>query len=246
MTAFFQRIFATIGFVIVTGLVLSGISLHVFAEIAENVVEQDTIVQIDLALANELHRNIAGSPATIERFEFISLFGFEVLLVLGIVIALFFLIRKQWFYLLIWIITLVGGNLLNTLIKVVFARPRPVFVDPVVLANSFSFPSGHSMLSFITYGMAAYLICLNVKNSLIRILVIFAAIMAVLLIGISRMYLGVHYLSDVVGGFAAGAVWLVSCITAIRVYRYRAAKVAKQLEINTASEKPVMPVRESD
>jgi len=227
MIAYLRRIFSTIGFVIVTGLVLSGASLYLFAKVAEDVVEQETIVQVDLALANELHSMVIANSTTVQVFKFVSLFGFQLLFALAIIVAVIFLLRKQWFYLLIWGVTLLGGNLLNVLIKTLFARPRPVFVDPVALANSFSFPSGHSMQSLIAYGMGAYLICLIVKNHYARIFIVFAAVMAIVLIGISRLYLGVHYLSDVIGGFTAGAVWLATCITAIRVYRYRAAHLAK-------------------
>lgn len=232
MIAYLRRVYSTVGFVIVTGLLLSGMSLYLFAKVAEDVVEQETIVQVDQALAQELHSTMISNPTSVQVFEFISLFGFQLLFVLGIAVGIGLLLRKLWFYLLIWGVTLLGGSLLNQLTKVLFARSRPVFVDPVALANSFSFPSGHSMSSFIAYGMAAYLICLYVKNHYVRIFVVFAAVMAILLIGISRLYLGVHYLSDVVGGFAAGGVWLATCITAIRVYRYRAAKVAEGVIVN--------------
>jgi len=223
----YRRLYGTIGFVIVSGLLLSGVSLYLFAKVAEDVVEQETIVQVDLALANELHSALIGSRLTVQIFKFISLFGFQLLFVVAIIVAVGFILRRQWFYLLIWGITLLGGNLLNSAIKLLFARPRPIFVDPVALEQSFSFPSGHSMLSFIAYGMAAYLICLLVKNHIARIFIVFAAVMAIVLIGISRMFLGVHYLSDVIGGFTAGAVWLATCITAIRVYRYRSSHLAK-------------------
>ncbi len=231
MIAYLQKIYSTIGFIILTGLLLSGVSLYLFAEVAENVVEQDTIVQIDLALANELHKAMIVNTTMVQVFQFISLFGFQVLFVLGVVVGIAFLLRKKWFYLIIWIMTLLGGNLLNALIKGFFARPRPVFVDPIALVGSFSFPSGHSMLSFIAYGMGAYLICLYVKNRYVRIFVVFVAVMSIALIGISRLYLGVHYFSDVIGGFAAGAVWLATCITAVRVYRYRAARIAAQVTV---------------
>src|SRR5690606_37445814 len=83
--------------------------------------------------------------------------------------------------------------------------------------ESFSFPSAHAMTSLITYGLLAYFLWHTVHNRIIRILIVFAATMLVILIGISRMTLGVHYLSDVLGGFMAGGIWLGVCIAALSI-----------------------------
>jgi membrane-associated phospholipid phosphatase len=212
--------YRNISLVVLTGLLLSGISLFLFGHVAEDLLEQDTMVRFDLAFASELHRMVMNNPTVIEFFRFISLYGFRMILVLGVIFALVFIAQKRWFYLLIWAVTLIGGDFLNFLIKSIFARARPEFADPFAQEIGFSFPSGHAMLSFIAYGMAAYLLCLYVKNHYARILIVFVAVMLILLIGISRLYLGVHYLSDVVGGFLAGGMWLATCITAVRIYRH--------------------------
>lgn len=235
MIAYVQRVYRAIGFVILTGLVVSGISLFLFAEIAEEIAEQDTIVHIDTALTNELYQRSIASPTTVHIFELISLFGSQILYVVGVVVGMMFLRRRLWFYCLMWTIALLGGNLLNNLIKLYFARPRPLFDDPVAFEPTFSFPSGHAMMSFIVYGLSAYLLCIDFKNRYARIFIVFGAVLAIVLIGISRLYLGVHYLSDVLGGYAAGAVWLATCITAIRIYRYRIGRIAQpaKIEINS-------------
>lgn len=225
-----RRIYEVIGLVTLIGLALSILALLLFANIAENVAENDAIVQIDLALANDLYSRMIANPGAVQSWRFISLFGFQVLYVLGIAVALILIIRRRYVYLTVWAIALLGGLALNHLIKIVFARPRPIFTDPIALEQSFSFPSGHSMLSFIAYGMAAYLLWRIVRNPTARILIVFNAVMAIVLIGISRMFLGVHYLSDVVGGFTAGAVWLGACITAARVYEGRAAWYIRRKE----------------
>ena len=109
---------------------------------------------------------------------------------------------------------LIGGYLLNVLIKTLFARPRPTFADPIAVLQSYSFPSGHAMLSLITFGMLAYFLRKRLKTRHVRMIAVFGVMLLVVLIGISRMALGVHYLSDVIAGYAAGGVWLISCIIA--------------------------------
>ena len=120
-----------------------------------------------------------------------------------------------------------GSAVLNQLLKGLFARPRPYFEHPLLIETSYSFPSGHAMGSFVLYGMLAYFAVLALKTWRARTAVVFGAALLVLLIGLSRMYLGVHYFSDVVAGFAAGGVWLSACITAMEFVR-RGKQRAKQ------------------
>ena len=202
---------------VLLGFLVSVLCLLLFAALAEDVLEQSRLVQVDMALANDLHQ--ASDANTIQIYKIISLFGYQILFPACAVIALVLAVQRQWLYLTMWIVALAGGQILNLLLKTLFARPRPVFADPFALEVYYSFPSGHSMISLIAYGMLAYLIGLYVKNHYARILVVFIAALAIVLIGISRMALGVHYLSDVIGGFIAGGVWLATCITAIELRR---------------------------
>ncbi|HEX2621349.1 MAG TPA: phosphatase PAP2 family protein, partial [Phototrophicaceae bacterium] len=140
---------------------------------------------------------------------------------IGVLVTLVYLIQRRWFNLSFWIIALVGGSLLNTVMKLIVARPRPMFVDPLVIEQNYSFPSAHAMTSLIAYGILAYLLWRETENRYLRILIVFAAILLIVLIGISRMALGVHYFSDVVGGFAAGSIWLGICIIAINLMQRR-------------------------
>jgi undecaprenyl-diphosphatase len=201
------------------GLALSVLSLALFWNVTENVVEGDTIVMVDTALANQLHAQ--ATPLGTSAYIVISWLGSEGLVALGVGASLWFIARRQWFHLTFWLIALAGGFLLNTLIKQLIGRPRPVFTDPLVLALSYSFPSGHSMASLIAYGMVAYFLWFALPNRRARIVLVFAAVLLIILIGISRMALGVHYLSDVVGGFAAGGIWLGMCIAAMNLWKRR-------------------------
>jgi len=99
-------------------------------------------------------------------------------------------------------------------------RPRPPTALDFLSHLSWSFPSGHSMGSLIAYGMVAYLVVLALMPRRgLQAGVVAAATLLVLSIGLSRMYLGVHYFSDVMGGFAAGVLWLSACISGLEVAR---------------------------
>lgn len=196
---------------IVVGLLVCTIALGVFAKLVNGVSETDTLVQFDLALANALHS--AATPTSTSIFITISLFGGQLLLLESTIIALVLLWKKHWLAFIIWDITIAGGYFLTMLLKQFFARPRPIFVTPLVIEQYYSFPSGHSMLSIIGYGMMAYILCLVFKNNLLRFSSVLAAIGGVAIIGLSRMALGVHYFSDVLAGYAVGTIWLVSCIS---------------------------------
>jgi undecaprenyl-diphosphatase len=121
-----------------------------------------------------------------------------------------FLARKQaaaW----LMLFAVFGGIALSDLLKLAFARPRPDFVAPAARVFTTSFPSGHATLSAITYLTIAALLARSQSSSRIgRYFVIVAALLTIL-IGISRVYLGVHYPTDVLGGWCVGAAWALGC-----------------------------------
>ena len=210
-----------LGIQLIMGMIVSLGCLGIFAAIAEDVVEQDKIVAVDLAIANALHD--AATPTSTSLYWLISLAGLPGLWILGILVGLLFIRRKRWLQLGVWIIGLVGGMLLNHLLKLIFARERPVFYAPIVIEQNFSFPSGHAMMALIGYGLVGYFLWDSLQNRYWRIVLVFAISLLVILIGISRMTLGVHYLSDVIAGFAAGGVWMITCVIALDTIQRRQA-----------------------
>ena len=205
---------------VIVGLIVCALSLLVFAQLVDGVSENDFIVQFDVALANALH-SVATSTST-SAFIQISLLGGTILFGWSLVVAFILAVQRRWLGLVMWVITIIGGELLNVLLKQVFARPRPTFASPLVIERYYSFPSGHAMMSFIAYGMLAYLLCLIVKNNASRLIIVLCAFFIILLIGLSRIALGVHYFSDVLAGYSVASLWLVTCITAWRyVHRQR-------------------------
>lgn len=200
---------------LILGLVFSSVCLWLFAALAKQVLANAPITAIDHELANMLHARATPLGTTVYRL--VTAFGGSWIIVIAIVVGLFFLVRRYWSYLAVWVIALVGGGLLSLQMKTLFARPRPVFTNPLLIEESFSFPSAHAMTSLITYGILAYFLWHEVQNRVVRILIVFAAVLLVILVGISRMTLGVHYLSDVLGGFMAGGIWLGVCIAALSI-----------------------------
>jgi membrane-associated phospholipid phosphatase len=206
--------------------------------LADEIVEQETLTQFDLALATALHEN--ATPAQVAVFKEITKLGnVSVVVVLGLGVSLVLLIRRRWLLLASWVITLAGGTLLNLLLKAHFQRVRPEFADPFVNESGWSFPSGHAMISLITYGMGAYLLMLALSRPLKQVVVV-VTVTLVLLIGFSRLYLGAHYFSDVLAGYAAGALWLAVTISGTEVARRRqraqaTLSSAAEVELNSHS-----------
>src|SRR5438093_4522290 len=136
------------------------------------------------------------------------------------------------------------GDTLNGGLKEYVKRARPPYHE-AAHTSGYSFPSGHSMAAFIAYGMLAYILIQLIPHRRSRRAAVGALTLLVLLIGLSRMFLGAHWLSDVVGGFAAGACWLGLCITALEIIpgmRRGATRVASAAEAvaNQLSEPPAL------
>jgi undecaprenyl-diphosphatase len=119
----------------------------------------------------------------------------------------------------VWVLTLMlavfGGMLLNFLLKDVFVRPRPHFDDPLLTLTTYSFPSGHTMMATVFYGTLCALIVSRIVFWRWRVLAIVAAGVMILLVGFSRIYLGAHYLSDVLAAIAEGLAWIAFCLLVV-------------------------------
>ncbi|MFD2245828.1 phosphatase PAP2 family protein [Pontibacter ruber] len=131
-----------------------------------------------------------------------------------LLVGYFVFIRKhRWYSLKVPVVAL-GSITLNVILKYFFDRPRPLL--PVVDASGLSFPSGHSMVAASFYGLLIYLVWHNVQPRGLRNFLVGFLIVFVLLIGFSRIYLRVHYATDVVAGFAAGFFWVIISISVLR------------------------------
>jgi membrane-associated phospholipid phosphatase len=192
----------------IVGLLLSVACGWFFYAIAEDVPESGSMVHLDLAVTQwlQLHGNERGESI----FLIVSRFGGPILVALLLGVGLFFILRADWRHLGVLIVTAGGGAALNTGLKTVFHRSRPVFAAEFPV-SSWSFPSGHAMDSLIGYGLLAYWLGETFPRQ--RWVIRYVAGALIALIGFARIYLGVHYLSDVVAGFVAGTLWLTVCIS---------------------------------
>jgi membrane-associated phospholipid phosphatase len=142
------------------------------------------------------------------------------------VVAAILFSRKERASAIFVVVTVGTGALLNLGLKMIFARVRPDLASAISVAQGYSFPSGHAMGSFITFGALAYIVLRQswpwgAKSACLAI-----AMTMVVLVGLSRVYLGVHWASDIAGGWSAGTVWLVSAVTAFEIIlRLRDEKV---------------------
>jgi membrane-associated phospholipid phosphatase len=180
------------------------------------------LVGLDQSTAAALHTYASEAPGLTEFFRIVGFPGSSVALALvGVLVAVAYLVRRSWLMLVAWLVAVLGGEALNLLLKDLFARPRPSFEHPHVVESSYSFPSGQAMESLIVYGMLAYFAVHTLRSQRMRAVSVCGAAVVVALIGFSRVYLGAHYVSDVVGGFAAGGAWLSAVITAREAVRQR-------------------------
>jgi membrane protein DedA with SNARE-associated domain/membrane-associated phospholipid phosphatase len=207
-----------LGLHLTVGLLAAAGCLWLFGGVVEDLITGDPLVRFDRALDDYLHSH--ATPHLTTFFLVVTAFGSTVAMVLlGVVVAALLAWRRLWTLLWTWIAAVAGSALLNWLLKGLFQRPRPHFAHPLVVETSYSFPSGHAMESFVVYGMLAYLAVLWLRSWEARMAAVCGAALVVVLIGFSRMYLGVHYFSDVVAGYAAGGVWLSALMTGAETIR---------------------------
>jgi undecaprenyl-diphosphatase len=194
---------------IVGSLALAVVATFLFAWIADSVVDQHSRT-FDQFVRAAIHHY--ASPAMTRAMFAITFMGNPGLVIAALVaVGLFLYIR--WYRATIWLlITLAGATVLDISLKWAFhrARPTPYFGK---LPHTYSFPSGHALYSFCFYGVLAGLVADRVRSLSLRIIVWTFAGTLVVAIGISRIYLGVHYPTDVVGGYLAAAIWVASMIT---------------------------------
>lgn len=161
----------------------------------------------------------ARTPTMAEIFFAITLFGEVFAIVFFAILASLFLWRKRLKKEIaaLWV-ALAGSSATTYLLKIIIDRPRPV--DAVILEDSASFPSGHATVALAFYGFLTYLLFNNIKNirprRKYRVSIILAGAILIFLIGFSRLYLGVHYLSDVLAGYLVGLLWFVISVKVVR------------------------------
>lgn len=199
------------------GLLAAAIVFVLFAILATEVREGDT-QRFDDALRMTVH-GVSSPLATSILYATTQLGSPLFLLPMTVILSLVFLHLRRIRAAILLSVTMVGVTVLNWLLKLFFQRARPVPFFGLSTPSSYSFPSGHSLAAFCFYGALAALVAARLRSPLLRAVVWLAAALIIAAVGFSRLYLGVHYATDVVAGFATGFVWVLTVASADRVFR---------------------------
>jgi len=182
-------------------------ALAFFGWLADEVLEGE-MRQFDEITRAAVHQ--LASPALTTIMRGLSFVGSTLsLTVATIVVVISFAVRKWGREAKLFAITMIGGSLLNMTLKLAFRRARPVPFFNLTPPETYSFPSGHSLMSCCFFGALAAILTARIKRRSVRVMVWTFATVMFLLIGFSRIYLGVHYTTDVIAGFAAALIWIL-------------------------------------
>jgi membrane-associated phospholipid phosphatase len=205
-----------VGLQLALGLLILIGATGVFIAIAEDVVTGDPLTQLDVNVSNWLHARV--KPPLITAMLLVSdLHSTPVIVSITIAIGIYLLWQKEKQSALFLGLSVFDGIVLNLLLKNIFHRGRPQLYHPILTLSSYGFPSGHTMLATVFYTSLAALLVSRAGAWRNRLLIIFVAGILILLVGFSRIYLGAHYLSDVLGAIAEGLAWVALCYTAVRL-----------------------------
>lgn len=212
-----------LGLRLTIGLVLIAGGIWLFGGLLEEVLDNATLVHLDLAAASWIHST--ATPLGDRIFYAITNIGSPPAMVaialFGVVVSF---VKRHRLLAYAWAAAAAGGAAIDYVLKTTVHRSRPEYAAAFLHGTSYSFPSGHAMGSLIGYGFLAYALVATVHRAAEHRRVVFAlAMLMTLLVGISRVYLDVHYPSDVAGGWAAGFAWLAICITGYEVVSGRSA-----------------------
>ena len=195
-------------------ILISGV---IFSSLAEDLINKETFTTLDPFFGVWLlsQTTLNGD----HLFSAITALGSAIFISLSTAsLGIWFTIKKDWSKLVFFISAVGGSALLNFVLKNIFQRPRPEFPQAFTIESGFSFPSGHAMISFVFYGAITFLIFSSLKTKWNKVLAACIFLLLTTFIGISRLYIGVHYLTDVVAGWAAGGLWLSICILRLEFF----------------------------
>ena len=203
---------------LIVGFALLAGAAAIFAMIASEIGVGEELPIFDQALSDAIRRSVP--PGILRGFGMLTHVGdVATLTVLCIVVAIILLSRKKRSLAFGWVLAIIGNSLLNFTLKHVFERVRPVHVQTLAFAQGWSFPSGHTSGSVVTYGMLAYVVVRTTSPEWHLPAILVAAAIA-FSVGCSRVFVQVHFPSDVAAGFVSGSAWLGVCIASIELTRF--------------------------
>lgn len=217
-----------LGIFLICSIVVAAVATWLFGEIAEIVTAGKTQA-FDEAVLRWLgaHRTKSLDSAMLE----ITTLGTGIVVMTVVAVsALFLSLTRHRYSALLLLVATAGGLILNTVLKLFFDRPRPHVIVWETHAASSSFPSGHAMSATIVYTCVAYLAARLARHRWQRWTVMFIAAFVVILISTSRLYLGVHYPSDVLAGAVVGLAWAAFCMATLETIQKFSQRVAPEIQ----------------
>ncbi len=212
---------------LLVGFIVAGClwGLVEMAEVARSTAPHAFDADILLSLRVPGHPDMPVGPHWMQGAmrDVTSLGSTATLMLVTAAVAGYFLVRRQPKTALFMLVAVVGGQIIGALLKFGIERPRPELVSHLMHESSYSFPSGHAMMAAVTYLTLGSLAARALKERASRIYVLSLAVATTLLIGASRIYLGVHWSSDVLGGWCAGFAWALLCWLGTRILQRRKA-----------------------
>ncbi|WP_051271051.1 phosphatase PAP2 family protein [Shimazuella kribbensis] len=185
----------------------------VFAKFADELVESE-LYHFDTTIIDWIGSFV--KPPFTAIMKIFTFLGSPLALFLLVLICVSWMLwKKRRWEALFLTIGITGGGVFNLFLKWIFHRQRPT-LHRLIEESGYSFPSGHSMGSIIFYGMLCMLLILFLNSRKAKVVVVLITVIIIISIGLSRIYLGVHYPSDVLAGYAAGGVWLTICLMGLK------------------------------
>jgi undecaprenyl-diphosphatase len=224
-----KRLLELVSLSLLLGLATAIATIIFFGWLADEVLEGETRHFDDITRA-AVHA--LASPALTSSMRAVSFLGSTLFLTaVTILVVAWFALRKWGREAQLFALTMIGASILNTTLKLTFQRPRPVPFFNLTAPETYSFPSGHALASCCFFAGLAAILSGRVKSRRTRTIMWIAAVTMFLLIGLSRIYLGVHYTTDVIAGFAAALIWiLVVRFVELQLVRRRRRRTDSQLQ----------------
>lgn len=217
-----------LGIFLIGGIIIAAVATWLFGEFAEIVMAGRTqaLDEAVLRWMGAHHSKLLNEA----MLEITALGTGAVVLMIVCVAALFLALTRHRYSALLLVVATAGGIALDLVLKLFFDRPRPDVIVWGTSAVSSSFPSGHAMSATIVYSTVAYLAARLYKGALVRWMIFFAAAIVIVLISFSRLYLGVHYPSDVAAGAIIGLAWASFCMATLEAIQRFSQRNAPEIQ----------------
>jgi undecaprenyl-diphosphatase len=219
------------------GSIMFILGIIIFIILAYNLVNQGPLIKWDISIAEYFHSiALNTSPFVIDIMIAGYYIGLQGMIIFGVILGLYFIFKRLWKELVMVCVTMGLSGIIFLILSHIFNRSRPFTLFPKLIwpksPNVPGFPSGHALSIIVCCGLLLYLFGPKIKSRFGKVLAVIMAILVTIFIGFSRLYIGDHYLTDLIAGYALGIAWFGLTVTLIELLfqRYYSKKGRKRLE----------------